>query len=422
MTNSVAASQTKDVRQAMLLGLAKTPLPDANPLATLALVAMRGKFVRPHPPGRAPDVSDPYQPTARYLSDESRLILAKILSDRDASTGDGIAFGVLRAINARDLKLHPFDYARLEDFISQHAENLGPEERAWLTLVRPERKQDDIYLDGPLTEETLPQASRAHKLLFVRALRSADAPRARELIETLLPNEPANVRAELVSLLAVKLDDSDRPFLEGLLEDRAQSVRDAASDFLGCIAGTDAFATRVERLKDHLKIKTEGLILKHKALKYSAPISGKADDAAEAQRTLLKGLRLKDIAGGLGMTEEDLLEAAARSKKIGILPFLFLQQAVKDGLLDIAAKHIALLDIENESLIVEFLAETLPSTMAGERNEILRLAIRPKSWTSAPSPNAINRIYELIGRRSLAISPASSWTPRFGPTMPWRRQ
>jgi hypothetical protein len=397
MINSVAASQAKDIKQAMLLGLGKAPLPgDADPLATLSLVAMRGKFMRTNPPTGAADASASYDTSAKYLSDESRLLLIKLLSDRDASAGDGIALGVLRAINARDLKLHPFDYARLEDFIAQHAANLGSEERAWLTFVRPARKQDDIYLDDPLTEETLPQASRAHKLQFLRVLRKGDAAKARELVGALLPNEPANVRAELVSLLAVTLDDADRPFLESLSQDRAQSVRDAASMLLGCIRGTDAFAKRIERLKDHLQIKTEGLLRKHRVLKYTGLAAGKADEAAEAQRALLRGLRLKDVAGALSVTEQDLLEAASRSQNIGIVPLLLLSHAVKDGLLELAAKHTALLDGQDESFMAELLAETLPSAPAGYRDQILRLAIRPKSWTSTPSPNAINQIWELI--------------------------
>src|SRR5262249_34827377 len=156
----------------------------------------------------------------------------RLLLDRNAGRADGIAFGVLRAINAGGLKLHPFDYARLEEFIAQHAADLGPEERAWLSVVRPERKLDSAYLDAPLTDATLPHASKAQKLQFLRALRQDDAAKARELIEALLPNEPANVRAELVGLLAAKLGDTDRAFLEGLARDRAPSVREAADGLL----------------------------------------------------------------------------------------------------------------------------------------------------------------------------------------------
>lgn len=397
MTHSVPASRNKEIKQAMLLGLAKMPLPVGDTLATLSLLAMRGKFVRPRPPAGPADASGSYEPSPKYLSDESRLWLIRLLSDRDASMGDGIALGVLRAINARDLRLHPFDYARLEDFIAQHAENLGPDERAWLALVRPDRKQGDIYLGAPLTEETLPQASRAHKHQFLRTLRSGNAPRARQLVEALLPNEPAHVRAELVGLLAVNLDHGDVPFLQSLAQDRAQSVRDAANELLGRIRGTDAFAKRIERLKDHLQIKTAGMVRKHRVLKCSGPISGKADDAAAAQRTLLMGLHLKDIAGALGVNEQELLEAAAQSAKTGIVPFLLLLQAVKDGLLDLAARHIALLDGEDEVLVTEFLAETLPSARADERDQILRLAIRPRSWTNALTPNALNQIWQFIG-------------------------
>ena len=317
MTGSLAASRTKDIKQTMLLGLSKAPLRDIDPLATLALVAMREKFVRPHPPAGPADASTPYASYGKLLSDEFRLLLLKLLSERDVGA-DWHAVDIFRAIKAHDLRLHPFDYARLEYFIERYAAEFGPEERAWLAVVRPARKQDDIYPEGPLTDATLPQASRAQKLQFLRALRKEDAGKARKLVETLLPNEPANVRAEFVGLLALKLGDDDRPFLESLAQDRAQSVRDAASMLLGCIRGTDAFAKRIERLKDHLQIKTEGLLRKHQVLKYTGPTSGNSGDVAEAQRALLKDLRLKDIADALGVTEQDLLEAASRSQRIGI--------------------------------------------------------------------------------------------------------
>ena len=396
MTGSLAASRTKDIKQTMLLGLSKAPLRDIDPLATLALVAMREKFVRPHPPAGPADASTPYASYGKLLSDESRLLLLKLLSERDVGA-DWHAVDIFRAIKAHDLRLHPFDYARLEYFIERYAAEFGPEERAWLAVVRPARKQDDIYPEGPLTDATLPQASRAQKLQFLRALRKEDAGKARKLVETLLPNEPANVRAEFVGLLALKLGDDDRPFLESLAQDRAQSVRDAASMLLGCIRGTDAFAKRIERLKDHLQIKTEGLLRKHQVLKYTGPTSGNSGDVAEAQRALLKDLRLKDIADALGVTEQDLLEAASRSQRIGILPRLLLFNAVKDGLLELATQHVALLEDENHSIMTEFLAETLPSAPPDKRDQVLRLAIRPKSWVNAPGPNVINQISQLVG-------------------------
>jgi hypothetical protein len=399
MTDAVALGQAKETKEALLLGLARAPLPGDKPLAALSLVAMRDKFMRPRPPASTPETSVPYQPNPRHLSEQSRFLLLKLISGQDGDRVDGIAFGVLRTINARGLKLHPLDYARLENFIARYTADLGPEERAWLNLVRPERTNNrEFDIDAPLTQDTLPQASKVQKIEYLRALRNSDPTKARELIETLSPNEPANVRADLIRLLEIKLDAGDRPFLESLASDRAQSVREVANELLGCISGSEPYAKRVERLKDHVQVKIEGLIRKHKLLKCVGQF---ADDIA-VQRAVLKGLHLKDIAATLGLTEHELLEAASRSEKIGMLPLLFLTRAVNDGLLDLAADYVALL--EGERFVDEFLAETLPSARASDRDRILRLAFRPTSWTCVPSSTFLRRLSELVGTLPLDLA------------------
>ncbi|MFN0191872.1 MAG: DUF5691 domain-containing protein [Aestuariivirga sp.] len=387
MTDAVDLSQTKDIKQSLLLGLGKAPLSGADPLATLSLVAMRGKFARPARPTAAADTGVSHELSAKYLLDESRAKLVRLLSGKDAKIDDGIANGILRAIKASGLRLHPFDYARLEDFIACHAADLGPEERAWLKLVRPDRKpDDDPYLDGPLTEETLPQASKAQKLRFLRELRASDSARAGEFIAKLMPNEPANMRGELVGILAARLDEADRQFLESLAQDRAQSVRDAASELLGRIRGTDAFAKRIERLKDYVKIKTEGLLRRHKVLKLVEPAASKSAEGYVGARALFGGLHLKDIADALGESESSLLEAASRTEKAGMAPFLLLVAAVKDGLIDLATKYQSIHEGDNGEHTIEFLREALPFTDGAARDQALRIAVRPKSWRESPNP------------------------------------
>jgi hypothetical protein len=391
MTDAVALGQAKETKQALLLGLARAPLPGDNALAALSLVAMRDKFVRPRPPAGPPETSARYEPSPRYLPEESRSLLLKLISGHDGNHPDGIASAILRANKNRGLKLHPLDYARLDNFIARYAADLGPEERAWLNLVRPERTNNrEFDIDAPLTQDTLPQASKAQKIEYIRALRSNDPTKARELIEALLPNEPANVRADLIRLLEIKLDAGDRAFLESLASDRAQSVREVANELLGCIRGSEPYAKRVARVKDHVQVKIEGLIRKHKLLK----CVGQFADNMAAQQALLKGLHLKDIAATLGLTEQELLEVASRSEKIGVLPLLFLTQAVNDGLLDLAANYAALL--EGERFVIEFLAETLPSARAGDRDRILRIALRPTSWTCVPSSTFLHQLSEQV--------------------------
>lgn len=214
-----------------------------------------------------------------------------------------------------------------------------------------------------------------------------------------MPGEPANVRAELVGLLALQLDESDRPFLESLLQDRAQSVRDAATELLGRIRGTDAFAKRIARLKDHVTIKTAGLLTRHKVLKFTAPVTKQPrylGDEDVGARDLLGGLRLKDISDALGETEASLLEAASRTEKAGMLPFLLLVQAARDGLIDLAIKYQSIHDGDNAQHTIAFLREVLPAVEGATRDRVLRIALRPKDWRTSPHPFLVEQMAACI--------------------------
>jgi Family of unknown function (DUF5691) len=399
MMERLIAGDTAEIEKAMMLGLAKSPAGKAEPLTVLSLLAARKKFDRPAAPRSNPDPAPGCDATSRYMSDEQRRLLVKLMTGKDADVSGCIALATLKAIRAAGLSLHPFDYSRLEDFIAQHAIELGVQERDWLRAVRPERKQtEELYLEGPLTEDMLPQLAKAQKLQFLRQLRAGNPARARELIEDLIASEPANVRAELVTILAVKLSEKDRVFLEGLSQDRAQSVRDAATSLLERVRGTDAFARRIENLKEQIKVASSGILRRSKVLKFAAQSTAKRDDVLATQRVLLYGLNLADIAAALGEPKDALMDAAENSDKAGMISVLLLTQAAKEGLLDLVEKHQSILDDLNAEASIDVLEEACPALDAGQRERLLRVLVRRKSWWFKPDPAHLERAYRTIAR------------------------
>ncbi len=285
MMERIIAGDTSEFERAMVLGLSRSQGVMNDPLTCVALVGSRLKCNLPRLPDKKPVPPASYPPEAPFLSEQARTLAVKLLGGKDGQATDGIAMAVSRAIAAAGLCLHPFDYARLEGFIAATASQRTAPERAWLEKVRPSREpEDEPYADGPVTEDMLPRLGKSAKLQFIRELRLRDAAHARQVVESLWPNEPANLRADLLRLLQTNLSQADRDFLESLSGDRAQSVRETAAQLLARIAGTQAFADRMAMLKRHIEVASKGLLRRTRVLKFKGTDKGGArrDDAAES--------------------------------------------------------------------------------------------------------------------------------------------
>jgi hypothetical protein len=400
MMNRIIAGDTAEFERAMVLGLSRSRDLADDPLTAVALLGSRLKCNWPPLPNARPASPETYTPDALYLSGQARMLSVKLLGEQEGQAADAIAMAVSRAISASGLRLHPFDYSRLEGFIASTAAQRTHAERAWLAKVRPERTPDDEpYADGPVSEETLPRLGKSAKLQFIRELRHRDAAHARQVMEYLWPNEPANTRADLLRLLQTGLTDDDRAFLESLSSDRAQSVRETASQLLARIAGTEAFADRMANLKRYIEVASKGLLRRTKVLKFKAADSGSARrDVAEEQRRLLQGLRLADVAAALGETSATLLGAAEASEEAGVLPLLLLQLAAAGSHLDLVEHHQKILDGLDPVTMLGFIEQVVMELDPQLLDRFLLVAIRPGPiWTSG-IPEIGHRLYAALGR------------------------
>jgi hypothetical protein len=385
-----AAADVTKLKRAYLLGLAKESVPpEGSGLATLSLIAMRSLYARPAPASAAP--VDVLEPDSRPLLPEAvRNLILVLCGGKAGSATDQIGLAVARALRDAGVRLHPFDFARLRDFVVRHAAELGPTAKSWAAHVQPSSKESaaDAYVEL-ITEESIGSASRAAKIAFLTNLRHSGPARARAIIERIASSEPANVRAELVGLLRIGLSEDDVPCLQGLLADRAQSVRDRAGALLGRFPGTEQHEKNVALFRNHLKVTGAGLLRRRKTLTVTS-----ADKKLDAISTVFANSRLEDMARALDLSAEDFAEAAAESEGVDALA---LASVINERRFGLVPKFADALKRDNGQVALALVVDALPKAQRDDRTSILSACIRPETWAALPNKAVLEQFYVTTG-------------------------
>jgi len=296
-----------------------------------------------------------------------------------------LATAAVDALHRAGVQLHPFDFTRLEDLVVRFARELGPRAAAWAQMVRPASKASPPEFEPEIVnEDNIADVGNDARLGFLQMLRAGDSARARKLIEQLFTAQPATARADLIGVLRVGLGGDDLTFLEAARSDRAQSVRDRAAALLECIPRTESYATKLARLKDHLKLKT-GLILRRKTLSVSG-----LDGQPAVLAALFDGPELEDISRKLGLGPREFCALAAEVPEIDAHVLKIVATERRFDLIPIFATCLS----RNGGMIAaEILEHSLPFVPTAEREHLLRACIVPRAWTTMPNKWALDRLY-----------------------------
>jgi hypothetical protein len=318
------------IRRSFLLGLTRQPVaaPPAlggliprgcDPaLALLALVGQRQRFA-----GAPYLTADAVPDAARRLHEDRRPILPpqarRALNRLGASVEKSLVASVvpiaLRRIGAAGCRPHPFDLPQLARHIKTDAKNHGLAERAYLALIASDADEDaakGLFFER-ITTDNWTTFPKAHRRWFVADVRRENPAAGRALIESVWKTEPAPIRATLLDALAVGLGADDKPFLEKLAGDRAESVKQVAVRLLARMPDAEGFEQRLAEAARCFKRPNHGLgrvmvaigMGREGALTFALPVKL---TYAELDR-LFSSLPLDALAKAVGVTPAEIIAA-----------------------------------------------------------------------------------------------------------------
>ena len=341
------------IRQAFLLGLARQPVtppsslagllpPGGEPaLALLALAGQRQRFAGAPAPAvdPVPDAAQRMHADPRpILPPQARRALNRLAGSVEKSLAGSLLPIALRRVSAAGFRAHPFDLPDIARHIKADAGNLGLAERAYLALIASDADEESarsLFFDR-ITAENWTTFPKAQRRMFIAGVRRDNPAEGRALIESVWKAEPAPVRAALLDALSVGLGPDDKPFLEKLGTDRADSVKQAAGRLIARMPATEGFEQRlaeaarcfkrasggVSRVMAALRMGGEG------SLRFAVPAAAlKSPDEPTRQR-LFTGLPLDALAKAVGAAPAEIITALSDSDDVlGLL----LDTAVADG-------------------------------------------------------------------------------------------
>lgn len=259
--------------------------------ADLRLLAVAGQYQRfvqpPTPPvlNLRPDLPPLSLP---YLPDALRPLARRLLQDKSDRAPLWLAIFAAK----RGHVLHPADWM--------------PPTGADLPEVYHPLQAWAAGQSGPvarLSSDTWLDLSKAESLAQFVALRKADPAAALLLLSEHLASCPAEERLALVEALAAGLSADDTAFLQGLVSDRSEKVRKAATHLLARLGQADADPLAAEAAA-LFEIATEGLIRRRKVLRLIArPKDGQLRSLAQT----LPEISLQGLAQAMGISSAEFV-------------------------------------------------------------------------------------------------------------------
>ncbi len=127
----------------------------------------------------------------------------------------------------------------------KRGEWLLPFNEAW--KFEPAAVSEDLWQTGTLEQ----------RRNFLKDLRETEPAKARELLQQAWPQENANTKAELLKQLSVGISNEDVEWLEQLLNEKSQKVKDEALKLLKLTPGSNIVQQYWEILKQSITIRKE---------------------------------------------------------------------------------------------------------------------------------------------------------------------
>ena len=334
------------VLPSLLGGTSRHPLPSDlirptcpssdGELELLSLMGQALRFERPLSPetfALEPEIED----DRKIVADGLRRPLIRLLTAKNAT--EHPARALARAFDELRLRPHPFDLPLIDGFVRSNAEKLGPTAQHWVDRQKPDSATQTYFDPEILEESNWAQATLSRRVAYLEQQRRDDADAARSLVESTWAKEGADARFRLLQALQIRLSMADQPFLNTLETDRAPRVRALAAKFLARLgAGKENPALRpcLERIKQG----KSGLIRKRAALQLELPANVKDQAASRWILQSFADVSFVELAGAFQLTEEELIQAAAKEDPLLLALALVATNDRRPDLLELVVAHL----------------------------------------------------------------------------------
>jgi Family of unknown function (DUF5691) len=271
----------------------------------------------------------------------ARRALNRLAGSVEKSLAGSVLPIALRRVGAAGCRLHPFDLPVFARHIKADIENAGLSERAYLALIASEADEEaaqGLFFDR-ITAENWTTFPRAQRRVFVADKRRTNPAEGRALIEGVWKTEPAPVRAALLEALSVGLDEEDKPFLDKLATDRADSVKQVAQRLLARVPGTEGLDQRAAEAAQCFKRERASRVMAALGMSGEGKLTLALPDHETGQGVkmhdaqwldrLFTGLPIAALAKAVGVPPAEIIAAASEAG----YPVLrrLLDTAVADG-------------------------------------------------------------------------------------------
>gem|GEM_PF-4725514 len=326
---------TSPLYQSLLQGLARRPIDSAtlpaycvapretpsateqghniDPLSVMTLFVQAESFRMPATPEHF-DTIAPYHSSGAIVPQALRPDIIHLVGNTVGRATDSAAIALAHHLSRLGRTLHPFDGPKLRTFRQRFRAVLnepGLEAQDPLSLLLTE--------NGAIDTTLLAEASHAHRLSFLEALRHRDPAQARALIAAQLPLEKADARLELVSLLWIALSGDDKPLLESIRTDRSGPVRQESERILGHLPGSAYAEAQLTDFASRVTVSKNGLLRRRITVSLQLPADIASKRLAGGFSHFMLNwvamacdvLSIRTLAAQLALSEQDLVTAAS---------------------------------------------------------------------------------------------------------------
>jgi uncharacterized protein DUF5691 len=251
----------------------------------------------------------------------------------DRSTDDTARALALAFENLR-LRPHPFDLPMLDGFVRRYADRLGATAQYFEERGKAAQQVRGYFDADELTGENWTDGALRPRLNFLRELRKRDAGGARRLLEQSWSGERPDSRAQLLSILQVRLSEDDKQFLESIQKDRAPRVRTIVHRLLTALSGSKTDSPALAACLERVQRTKTGLLKKRKTLKLELPANVKEQDTNRWIQEQFAEVALEQLAHACEMLDLELIEAAQKDDNLLFALALMASREKRFDLLD----------------------------------------------------------------------------------------